>query len=481
MFDKGIGELARMLDKGEVSSVDISRALLDRIGKVDSRINAFITVEPDKLLDQARLSDERRSRDARLSRFDGIPVAVKDNITVSGSLTTCGSRILKNFVAPYNATAWQKLSDLGFLNLGKTNMDEFAMGSSTESSCFGPTRNPHDTECVPGGSSGGSAAAVAALMAPGALGSDTGGSIRQPASFCGVVGIKPTYGRVSRYGLVAFASSLDQIGTFARNVDDAAELLSAVCGHDNRDSTSVDREVDFGADSSDSDVRGMRIGIPVEYFDGLDGDVKALVEKHVRNLEGRGAVIESISLKYTSYAIPVYYLIATAEASSNLARYDGVRYGKRSGRAEDLAGLYNLSRSEGFGTEVKRRIILGTFSLSSGYYDAYYLKALKGRRLIIDDFRNAFEKVDAIVTPTVPMTAFRLGEMVSDPLQMYMSDILTTSANLAGIPGISVPVGRDANGLPVGLQIMGNHFDERTILRVARSVEGACEPLAASL
>ena len=481
MFDKGIGELSRLIETKQSSSVEITGAFLKRIEKLDERIHAFITVDPDKVMEAARKSDERRAAGKSLSAYDGIPVAVKDNITINGTLTTCGSRILENFVAPYDATSWEKLSAMGFINIGKTNMDEFAMGSTTEGSCFGPTRNPFDTERVPGGSSGGSAAAVAARMAPAALGSDTGGSIRQPASFCGVTGIKPTYGRVSRYGLVAFASSLDQIGTFARNVDDAALLLSFICGHDPRDSTSVDQAVDFCQVAHDVDIKGMRLGLPDEYFQGLDDDVKNLVEKEISRLEGMGASVERISLRYTEYAIPVYYLIATAEASSNLARFDGVRYGRRSKDSTDLLSLYNNSRSQGFGTEVKRRIILGTYALSSGYYDAYYLKALKGRRLIIDDFRAAFEKVDAIVTPTVPMTAFKIGEMVSDPLSMYMSDILTTSANLAGIPGISVPVGTDSKGLPVGLQIMGNHFDEKTILRVARAVEAGCEQKVANI
>jgi aspartyl-tRNA(Asn)/glutamyl-tRNA(Gln) amidotransferase subunit A len=357
------------------------------------------------------------------------------------------------------------------VTIGKTNMDEFAMGSTTETSFFGPARNPHDEARVPGGSSGGSAAAVSALMAPVAIGSDTGGSIRQPAAFCGVVGVKPTYGRVSRYGLVAFASSLDQIGSFGRTVEDAAAVLAALSGHDRRDSTSIDMPVDYSPDQLTGDVRGMVIGVPEEYYAGLSPDIRSILERRLAALESAGAVLERISLKYTDYAIPVYYLIATAEASSNLARYDGVRYGYRSPNVKRLAELYTRTRQEGFGGEVKRRIILGTFSLSSGYYDAYYLKALKGRTLIINDFREAFSRVDAIVTPVTVSSAFRLGEKMSDPLDMYLSDILTISANLAAIPGLSIPAGKDVNGMPVGLQIMGSHFQEKKILNIARALE----------
>ncbi len=479
--DKSILELSELLEKGEVSSVETAKAYIDRINRLNPDIRAYITVNDEQVLNEAEAADGRRSRGEVLSPWDGIPVAVKDNIATDGVLTTCGSKILENFIPPYDAASYEKMKSLGFILLGKTNMDEFAMGSTTETSYFGITKNPFNMEKVPGGSSGGSAAAVAARMAPAALGSDTGGSIRQPASFCGVVGIKPTYGRVSRYGLVAFASSLDQIGTLANRVDDAAVLLGAVSGHDSRDTTSVDQTVDFLPEDLEGSVKGKVIGVPGEYFNGVDPGVRESVEAKLRELEDLGAKIEDISLKYTEYAIPIYYLIATAEASSNLARYDGVRYGYRSPDAANLAELYQKTRSEGFGKEVKRRIILGTFSLSSGYYDAYYLKALKGRTLVINDFRDAFSKVDAIMSPVTTSTAVTIGELISDPLQMYMSDILTISVNLAGIPGISVPVGVDSKGLPVGLQIMGDHFREKTVLSLARAVEETCDPLKPDL
>jgi len=477
IIEKNLTELADLLEKGEFSSVEIAQAHIDRIENIDSDVNAYITMSSEEVLKEARASDERRSGGKALSKYDGIPVALKDNINTKGVRTTCGSKILENFISPYDAGSYEKLKARGFILLGKTNLDEFAMGSTTETSFFGPTKNPHNLDTVPGGSSGGSAAAVSAMMAPGALGSDTGGSIRQPASFCGVVGIKPTYGRVSRYGLVAFASSLDQIGTFGRSVDDTAALLAAISGGDKRDSTSIDRDVDFSPEDLSSDVSGMKIGVPEEYFNGVDSEITEIVQNKITELEKQGALVTRISLKLTDYAIPVYYLIATAEASSNLARYDGVRYGYRSPEADNLDSLYNRSRSEGFGKEVKRRIILGTFSLSSGYYDAYYLKALQGRAMIIEDFKNAFSKVDAILSPVTTTTAFKLGEMVSDPLQMYMSDILTISANLAGVPGMSLPVGRSSSGMPVGLQIMGSHFQERKILNIAKAVEKSSEPL----
>lgn len=476
LYTKTLSELSELLQGREVSSREIVSEHINRRRIIDDRINAYITFDEERLLREADESDKRRGSDAALSRYDGIPIAVKDNICTKGLRTTCGSGILRNFIPPYDATSYHKIKQMGFVTLGKTNMDEFAMGSTSETSFFGPVKNPHDLSRVPGGSSGGSAAAVSAMMAPAALGSDTGGSIRLPASFCGVVGIKPTYGRVSRYGLVAFASSLDQIGTIARTVHDAALLLEVISGIDVYDSTSLDREVDFTGDSV-VDVRGLRIGVPEEYFSGISPDIKDAIDDVIKKLEESGAGIENISLKYTEYAIPVYYLIATAEASSNLARYDGVRYGYRSPNVKKLTELYEKTRSEGFGKEVKRRIILGTFSLSSGYYDAYYLKALKGRTLIINDFRNAFSKVDAIITPTSPTTAFKLGEKLSDPLEMYLSDILTISANLAAIPGLSVPIGKDRNGLPIGLQIMGNHFQEKTILNIARAIEESCGPI----
>ncbi len=471
MIERSMKELSAMLERGETSSRELTRAFLSRIDEKNPSLNAFITVDHERALGEADRSDERRKAGNPRSPWDGIPIAVKDNICTRGLRTTCASGILRDFVPPYDATAYERLAANGFVTIGKTNMDEFAMGSTTETSFFGPARNPHDEARVPGGSSGGSAAAVSALMAPVSIGSDTGGSIRQPAAFCGVVGVKPTYGRVSRYGLVAFASSLDQIGSFGRTVEDAAAVLAALSGHDRRDSTSIEMPVDFSPDQLTGDVRGMVIGVPEEYYAGLSPDLRSILERRLAALESAGAALERISLKYTDYAIPVYYLIATAEASSNLARYDGVRYGYRSPNVRRLAELYTRTRQEGFGGEVKRRIILGTFSLSSGYYDAYYLKALKGRTLIINDFREAFSRVDAIVTPVTASSAFRLGEKMSDPLDMYLSDILTISANLAAIPGLSIPAGKDVNGMPVGLQIMGSHFQEKKILNIAMALE----------
>lgn len=481
LYRKGFTELSGLLYEKKVSAKEIAESYIQRIRETDSKINSYITFDGDKLLKEAVISDSRRAAGGTMSAFDGIPVAIKDNINTSGIRTTCASKILENFIPPFNATVYDKLLEKGIIALGKTNLDEFAMGSSTENSFFGPTKNPYDTARVPGGSSGGSAAAVAAFMAPASLGSDTGGSIRQPAAFCGVTGIKPTYGRVSRYGLVAFASSLDQIGTFGRNVRDAAALLQIVAGYDNRDSTSINRNMDIDAGRVIPDIKGLRIGVPDEYFLGINDEIKGRIEQKIKELEKLGALIKPISLRYTEYAIPVYYLIATAEASSNLARYDGVRYGYRSADATDLSSLYLKSRSQGFGKEVKRRIILGTFSLSSGYYDAYYLKALKGRSLIINDFKKAFSLVDAIISPVTTTSAFRIGEMSSDPLQMYMSDILTISANLAGIPALSVPAGLDSSGLPVGMQIMGNHFEEQKILNIAAAVESICDEISPSI
>ncbi len=475
LVSRTMRELSLSLEKGEISSVDIAREYASRIDSLNSSINAFITMDAERVLEEARESDRRRAEGRALSPCDGVPVAVKDNICTRGMLTTCGSGILRNFSPPYDATAFANLRAHGFIALGKTNMDEFAMGSTTETSFFGPARNPSNLERVPGGSSGGSAAAVAARMAPAALGSDTGGSIRQPAAFCGVMGIKPTYGRVSRYGLVAYASSLDQIGSFARTVDDAALLLGAISGGDLRDSTSIARPVDFRPEDLTGDMKGTVIGIPDEYFKGISDEIKDCVLSKVKALEGLGARVEPISLHYVDFAIPVYYLIATAEASSNLARYDGIRYGYRSPNIKALLELYKKTRNEGFGKEVKRRIILGTFALSSGYYDAYYLKALKGRTLIIEDFKKAFSGVDLIITPVTTTTAFRLGEKISNPLEMYMSDILTISANLAAIPGMSVPVGCDSQGLPIGLQIMANHFQEKKILDCAKALENSGE------
>ena len=478
LYKKGLNELSALLSEGKTSSKKIAESLLNRIHEKDKDINSYITIDENLLLKQAADADLRRSEGKPLSKFDGIPVAVKDNMNTAGVRTTCASKILENFVPPFNATVYDRMLNAGMLLLGKTNMDEFAMGSSTENSFFGPVKNPYDSERVPGGSSGGSAAAVSAFMAPASLGSDTGGSIRQPAAFCGVTGIKPTYGRVSRYGLVAFASSLDQIGTFGRTVADAASLLQIIAGYDKKDSTSVNREMDIDAGKLNTDVKGLKIGVPAEYFTGIDSGIKSLIESKIKELEKLGAEIVPISLKYTGYAIPVYYLIATAEASSNLARYDGIRYGYRSPDVKDLSSLYTQTRSTGFGKEVKRRIILGTYSLSSGYYDAFYLKALKGRALLIEDFKNAFSSVDAIIAPVTTTTAFKIGEMSNDPLQMYMSDILTISANLAGIPALSVPAGLDSKGLPVGIQVMGNHFQEQKILGIAGALEKICDAVS---
>lgn len=464
-------QMAEKLASGEITSRSLVEKSLEGIESQNATLNAFITVTAEEALRQADKSDERRKNGAPLSPFDGVPFAVKDNIVTAGIRTTCASKILEDFVPPYDATSYQKCMEAGLILTGKTNLDEFAMGSSTESSFFGPTKNPVDTARVPGGSSGGSAAAVAARMVPVALGSDTGGSIRQPASFCGTVGVKPTYGRVSRYGLVAFASSLDQIGTFANSVDDAAALLSLISGYDNRDSTSFDEPVTTDPSSLDTSLKGKVVGVPDEYFEGVDDEVVARIRQTLARMEEAGAVLKPVSLTYTEYAVPTYYLIATAEASSNLARYDGVRYGYRSPEALSLDTLYTTTRSEGFGTEVKRRIVLGTFSLSSGYYDAYYLQALKGRRLIGDSFTKVFDDVDVIVSPVTTTTAFKLGEMMDDPLQMYMSDVLTISANLAGIPGMSLPVGTSSEGLPIGMQIMAPHYQEGRMLGFAKALE----------
>lgn len=435
------------------------------------RYNAFLSVFAEKALARAREID-RRLESGTAGPLAGMVVAVKDVISMKGERVTCGSKILEHFVAPYDATVIERLTAADAVIIGKTNMDEFAMGSSTENSAFGRTKLPQDEERVPGGSSGGSAVAVKAGMCTTALGTDTGGSIRQPASFTGVVGLKPTYGRVSRYGLVAFASSFDQIGPFALSARDAAMVLHVIAGPDERDATSADVPVPDYEKALTGDVRGLTIGIPREYFDeALDPGIRAAVEKGIEALKDGGATVREVSLPHTGYTIATYYILATAEASSNLARYDGARYGYRAKEAKDLMEMYTRSRSEGFGPEVKRRIMLGTYVLSAGYYDAYYRKGQKVRRLIQNDFLEAFKTVDCLVTPTSPSTAFRAGEKVDDPLQMYLSDIYTTSANLAGIPGISIPCGTDKQGLPMGLQILGKHFDEATILRVADFLE----------
>jgi len=462
-------ELMELLSRGEVSCREVAESVFSRIEKIDPVVKSFVTVTPELGLEKAAELDAEGAKGNGLLR--GIPVAVKDNMCTRGVKTTCSSKILYNWIPPYNATVVEKLSHASYTPVGKTNMDEFAMGSSTENSGFFPTRNPWDLGRVPGGSSGGSAAAVAACEVPIALGSDTGGSIRQPASFCGVVGLKPTYGRVSRYGLVAFASSLDQIGPIARTVSDCALALQVIAGHDPRDATSVPLPVPNYLDALVPDLKGIRLGKPVEYFgEGIDPQVRECVERAIEVMVGLGAECEEVSLPHTEYALPVYYIIAPSECSSNLARYDGVKYGFRTEDDVDMITMMERTRDQGFGAEVKRRIMLGTYALSAGYYDAYYLKAQKVRTLIKRDFDRAWEKVDVLVTPTSPTVAFEFGARTADPLQMYAADVCTIPVNLAGLPGISVPCGF-VDGLPVGLQIIGKAFDEETILRVAYAYE----------
>ncbi len=465
MHNRSIAEIAAALDRREVSSEELTRHFLGRIARLDGQLNSFVTVTGEQALSQAREADRRRAAGAA-GPLTGIPMAHKDIFCTLGVRTSCGSRMLDPFVAPYDATVVERAAAAGMVTLGKTNMDEFAMGSSSETSFYGPVRNPWDPGRVPGGSSGGSAAAVAARLVPVATGTDTGGSIRQPAALTGLTGLKPTYGRVSRYGMVAFASSLDQGGPFARSAEDAAWLLSAMAGFDPRDSTSLDRPVDDYVGALEAPLDGLRVGLPKEYFgEGLDPRVSAVVEAAVRELEGLGARVREVSLPNSSLAVPVYYVVAPAECSSNLSRYDGVRYGHRCAEPKGLEDLYKRSRSEGFGAEVKRRIMIGTYALSAGYYDAYYLKAQQVRRLIADDFRRAFAEVDVLVGPTSPSTAFRLGEKTSDPVQMYLSDIYTIAVNLAGLPAIALPAGF-VDGLPVGLQVIGDYFSEARLLNV---------------
>jgi aspartyl-tRNA(Asn)/glutamyl-tRNA(Gln) amidotransferase subunit A len=460
-----------LLDKREISSRDLTQACLERIRAVDDRVQAFLTVTGDQALERADAADARIAAGERGALL-GVPIAIKDVLCTAGVATTCGSKMLEHFVPPYSATVTEKLDAAGAVMLGKTNMDEFAMGSSTENSAYFPTRNPWDLERVPGGSSGGSAAAVAALEAPISLGSDTGGSIRQPAALCGVAGMKPTYGRVSRYGLVAFASSLDQIGPFAREVRDCATLLNAIAGHDPLDATSAPGETpDFTADL-ERGVRGMRIGVPKEYLPGtLDAGVRARIDDALNALESLGAEIDTeVSLPSTEAALAVYYIIAPSEASANLARYDGVKYGFSYTRGESMWDNMEKTRGQGFGTEVKRRIMIGTYALSSGYYDAYYLKAQKVRTVIRREFDAAFEKYDVLAAPVTPTPAFKIGEKTSDPYAMYLNDVFTLPVNIAGLPGISVPAGF-VDGLPVGLQIIGKPFDEAAVLRAAYAYE----------
>ncbi len=475
LYNKSAHELHEMLVGKEISSKELTEAVLVRMDETEDRIHAYITETRDIALRQAAAADERIARGEQISYFEGIPGVIKDNICTKGVKTTCASKMLENFVPPYDATVMKRLETVRPVILGKANMDEFAMGGSTENSAFYPTRNPWNVECVPGGSSGGSAAAVAAGSAIWALGSDTGGSIRQPASFCGVVGMKPTYGRVSRYGLVAFASSLDQIGPVTRDVTDCAHLLQAIAGHDEQDSTSSASEVPDFTKSLVQDIKGLKIGIPKEFFvKGMDAEVEQAVRQAIDKLQALGAEIQEISLPHTEYAISVYYLIAPAEAATNLERYDGVSYGARVDGA-DVVEMMTRTRSEKFGEEVKRRILIGNYALSAGYYDAYYLKALKVRRLIKEDYDKAFEKVDVIVTPTAPTPAYRIGAMTNDPLKMYLQDIYTVPLNLAGLPGISVPCGYSREKLPIGLQIIGKPLDEATVLRTAYTYEQSQE------
>lgn len=463
-----------LMEQGEISSVELTRAVLDRILAVDNDVKAYLSLMPEFALEHAREADERRAGGENAPLL-GVPLAIKDVICIEGVTTTCGSRILENFVPPYSSTVIRQLRAQGAVFLGKTNTDEFAMGSSTENSGFFTTHNPWDLSRVPGGSSGGSAAAVAAGECLGALGSDTGGSVRQPAALCGLVGLKPTYGRVSRYGLVAFASSLDQIGPLAKDVTDAAVLLGGISGYDRRDSTSVDVPVPDYVRSLISDIQGMRIGVPKEYFvEGMQSQVEAAVRAAIDELANLGAEIVHLSLPHTEHALPVYYIIAPAEASANLARYDGIKYGYSYPDAADVWDVYRKTRQHGFGAEAKRRIMLGTYALSAGYYEAYYLKAQQVRTLIKQDFQVAFEQCDVIATPTTPTVAFGIGEKIDDPLQMYLSDVFTLSANLAGICGLSLPCGF-ADGLPIGLQLMGPAFGEESVLRVAYAYEQATD------
>jgi aspartyl-tRNA(Asn)/glutamyl-tRNA(Gln) amidotransferase subunit A len=472
MIERSATDLLGLLSRGEVTSEALTAAYLQAIRQRDPQVRAFLHVDETSAREQARDVDARREKGEPLGPLAGLPIAAKDVLCTRGQPTTCGSKILRNFKPPYDAHVIERLRRADAVLLGKTNMDEFAMGSSTENSGFQVTRNPWDPARIPGGSSGGSAAAVAAGEAPLALGTDTGGSIRQPASLCGVVGLKPSYGRVSRFGLVAFASSLDQVGPLARDVTGAALLLEAIAGHDPRDSTSVDRAVPRYTTTVDDSVSPLTIGVPREYFgSGLDAEVEAAIRTALTVYEGLGARIEPITLPHSPYAVATYYLVATAEASSNLARYDGVHFGHRSSGHKNLIDMYAKSRGEGFGAEVKRRIMLGTYALSSGYKDAYYLKALKVRRLIRDDFDKAFAKCDVVMGPTSPTAAFAIGEKSDDPLSMYLADIYTISCNLAGIPGISVPCGFTTTGLPIGLQILGGPFEEEKLLRVARMHE----------
>ncbi len=474
MHTKTIAELAAGLAARDYSSEELTRAFLQRIGRLDPKINSFVTVTDEAALAAAREADRRISA-GEAGPLTGVPIAHKDIFCTDGVKTSCGSRMLDNFIAPYDATVVERFKAVGAVMLGKTNMDEFAMGSSNETSFYGPVKNPWELEAVPGGSSGGSAAAVAARLAPGATGTDTGGSIRQPAALCGITGLKPTYGRVSRWGMIAFASSLDQGGPMARTAEDCALMLSAMAGFDPRDSTSVDQPVPDYTATLNGDLKGLKIGLPKEYFgEGLDGEVAKVIEAAIDEYRKLGAEVVEISLPNTGLAVPTYYVVAPAECSSNLSRFDGARYGYRCEQPKNLEDLYKRSRGEGFGPEVKRRIMIGTYALSAGYYDAYYLKAQKLRHLISDDFTQAFEQVDVIMGPTSPTVAFNIGEKKDDPVTMYLSDIYTIAVNLAGLPGMSIPAGFVGNR-PVGLQLIGNYFDEGRLLNVAHRFQQATD------
>ena len=470
--DLSVHELVEKIENKELTRKEILNAYIDRINKKEDEVKAFVTILDKEALNELDDIQEKIDNGEIKNRLAGIPIGIKDNMCTKGIKTTCSSKMLENFVSPYDATVIEKLNEENLIDLGKLNMDEFAMGGSTEHSYFKKTRNPWDLERVPGGSSGGSAAAVAAGMVPWALGSDTGGSIRQPASFCGVVGLKPTYGLVSRYGLVAFASSLDQIGPITKDVKDSAILLNIIAGHDKKDTTSVDMPKKDYVKALKNDVKGLKIGVPKEFLaEGTNKEVKEKIEEAIKIYKDLGATVEEISLDVAKYSLATYYIIACAEASSNLGRFDGIRYGYRAKDYKDLNELFKKSRSEGFGDEVKRRIILGTYVLSSGYYDAYYKKAQKVRTLVMNEFDKAFKKYDVILTPTSPTVAFKIGEKTSDPLQMYLSDICTVSVNIAGLPGISIPCGVDSKNMPIGMQLIGNKFQEETILNAAYTFE----------
>ena len=472
LYEYTVHELAQKLEKGEITSEQITKSYFDRIKEKDKDVKAYVSILENEAMDKARKIDLARKNGEIVGKYAGIPIGIKDNMCITGTKTTCSSKMLEHFVAPYNATVIEKLNDENLVYLGKLNMDEFAMGSSTEHSAFFKTHNPWDLERVPGGSSGGSAAAVAADLAPWTLGSDTGGSIRQPASFCGVVGLKPTYGLVSRYGLVAFASSLDQIGPITKDVTDAAILLNLIAGHDEKDSTTMNIEKKDYTKYLVDDVKGLRIGIPKEYLgEGINEEVKQAILDTAKKYEEMGAIVEDCSFEVGKYATSVYYIIADAEASSNLGRFDGIRYGYRTEKFDNLKDIYRNSRSEGFGAEVKRRIMVGTYVLSSGYYDAYYKKAQKVRTVISNAYNELFEKYDLLLTPTSPTTAFKMGEKSNNPLEMYLADICTVPVNIGGLPGMNIPCALDSKGMPIGFQLIGKAFDEETIFRAAFAYE----------